>query len=407
MYLDIAILALFILVYSSVAGRVERSWLSGPIVFTIFGLLIGPVGLDLISFKADKEAIRTLAELTLALVLFTDAAGADMGVLRKAKALPIRLLLIGLPLTILLGFGVGMLLVQTLSMLGVALVATMLAPTDAALGKAVVTNEEVPDAVRQGLNVESGLNDGICVPILFVFLALATGKAGEEGPWHLALMLVAEEIGIGLAVGLVLTTLGGMLLKFARKQEWLTHTWIQVPVVALALGCFAAAQLLGGSGFIAAFSGGLLFGILAKQARDEFLRAAEGTGDTMALITWVIFGAAVVGKAVGHFSWLIWLYAILSLTLIRMLPVFLSLAGMGVSTEGKLFIGWFGPRGLASIVFAVIVVNANVPNSGTIAATVVCTIMLSILGHGITANPWARGFGERFAKKQGGFHAGE
>ena len=404
MYQTIAILALFVLVYSSVAGRVERSWLSGPIVFTIFGLLIGPVGLDLLSFKTDRETIRTLAELTLALVLFTDAAGADMGVLRKAKALPIRLLLIGLPMTILLGFGVGILLVQTLSLLGVVLLATMLAPTDAALGKAVVTNEEVPDAVRQGLNVESGLNDGICVPILFVFLALATGKAGEEGPWHLALMLVAEEIGIGLAVGLALTTLAGLLLKFARGQQWLTRTWIQVPVVALALGCFALAQWLGGSGFIAAFSGGLLFGVLAKQVRDKFLRAAEGTGDTMALITWVIFGAAVVGQAVGHFSWLILLYAILSLTLIRMLPVFLTLTGMGVSTEGKLFMGWFGPRGLASIVFAVIVVNANVPNSGTIAATVVCTIMLSILAHGITANPWARGFGERFRRAQGGGH---
>jgi NhaP-type Na+/H+ or K+/H+ antiporter len=407
MYLDIAILALFILVYSSIAGRVERSWLSGPIVFTAFGLLIGPVGFDLLSFETDKETIKVLAELTLALVLFIDAAGADMGVLRKTKALPIRLLLIGLPLTILLGFGVGVLLVDTLTLFEVALVATLLAPTDAALGKGVVTNEAVPDPVRQGLSVESGLNDGICVPILFVFLALALGKAGEEGPWQLAVMLVAEEIGIGLAVGLVLTALAALLLKLARKQDWLTHTWIQIPVVALALACFTIAQYLGGSGFIAAFSGGLLFGVLAKQARAEFLRAAEGTGDTLSLIAWVIFGAAVVGKAVGHFNWLIWLYAILSLTLIRMLPVFLSLTGMGVSTEGKLFIGWFGPRGLASIVFAVIVLNANVHNGGVIAATAVCTIMLSILAHGVTANLWARGFGERFRRAQGGAPAGD
>jgi NhaP-type Na+/H+ or K+/H+ antiporter len=395
MYQDLAILALFILVYSSIAGRVERTWVSGPIVFTICGLLIGPVGLDLLSLKTDRETLSTLAELTLAMVLFTDAAGADMGVLRKAKALPVRLLLIGLPLTILLGFGVGVLLVEKLSMFEVALLATMLAPTDAALGKAVVTNEAVPDPVRQGLNVESGLNDGICVPILFVFLALATGKGGEGDPWQLAMKLVAEEIGIGLAVGLVLTIMAGLLLKFAKGQGWLTHTWIQVPVVALALGCFAVAQFLGGSGFIAAFSGGLLFGVLAKQHREEFLLAAEGTGDTLALLTWVIFGAAVVGQAVGQFSWLILLYAVLSLTLIRMLPVFLSLAGMGVSTEGKLFIGWFGPRGLASIVFAVIVVNAKVANSGPIAMTVVCTIILSILAHGITANPWAKAFGTR------------
>jgi NhaP-type Na+/H+ or K+/H+ antiporter len=406
-YQDLAILALFILVYSSVAGRVERTWVSGPILFTIFGLLIGPLGLDLLSFKTDGETLRTLAELTLALVLFTDAAGADMDVLRKTEALPTRLLLIGLPLTILLGFGVGVLLFERLSLFEVALLATMLAPTDAALGKGVVTNEAVPNPVRQGLNVESGLNDGICVPILFVFLALATGKAGEGGPWKLAMMLVAEEIGIGLAVGLVLTTMAGLLLKFAKGQQWLTHTWIQVPVVALALGCFAVAQFLGGSGFIAAFTGGLLFGVLAKQHREEFLRAAEGTGDTLALITWVIFGSAVVGQAVGQFSWLILLYAVLSLTLIRMLPVFLSLTGTGMSTEGKLFVGWFGPRGLASIVFAVMVVNANLPNSGLIAMTVVCTIMLSILAHGITANPWAKGFGERSRRAQGGGHAGD
>ena len=395
MYQDLAILALFILVYSSVAGKVERTWVSGPIVFTTFGLLIGPVGLDLLSFETDRETIRTLAELTLALVLFTDAAGADMGVLRKTEALPTRLLLIGLPMTILLGFGVGVLLFGGLSLFEVALLATMLAPTDAALGKGVVTNEAVPDAVRQGLNVESGLNDGICVPILFVFLALATGKGGEGGPWNLAMMLVAKQIGIGLAVGLVLATMAGLLLNFAKGQQWLTHTWIQVPVVALALGCFAVAQLLGGSGFIAAFTGGLLFGVLAKQARDELLRAAEGTGDTLALITWVIFGSAVVGQAVGNFSWVILLYAMLSLTLIRILPVFLVLTGMGMSTESKLFVGWFGPRGLASIVFGVIVVNANLPNSGSIAMIVVCTIVLSILAHGITANPWARAYGER------------
>ena len=395
MYQDLAILALFILGYSLVAGRLERTWVSGPIVFTIFGLLIGPVGLDLLSFKADGETIRTLAELTLALVLFTDAAGADMEVLRRTETLPVRLLLIGLPLTILLGFGVGVLLIEKLSLLEVALLATMLAPTDAALGKAVISNEAVPDAIRQGLNVESGLNDGICVPILYVFLDLAMGRAGVGGTWQLALVLVVKEIGIGLAVGLILSTVASLVLKYAKGQQWLTPTWIQVPVVALAFGSFAIAQFLGGSGFIAAFTGGLLFGVLTKQHREEFLRAAEGTGDTLALITWVIFGSAVVGKAVGYFSWLDLLYAVLSLTLIRILPVLLALSGTGMSTEDKLFVGWFGPRGLASIVFGVIVLNANLPNSGPIAVTVVCTIMLSILAHGITANPWARAYGER------------
>jgi NhaP-type Na+/H+ or K+/H+ antiporter len=407
MYLDLVIFAVFILIYSTIAGAVERTWISGAIIFTAFGLLIGPVGLDLISFKADREAIRTLAELTLALVLFTDAAGADMGVLKKFEKLPVRLLLVGLPLTILLGFGVGVLLFKDLSLFEVALLATMLAPTDAALGKAVVSNEAVPNPVRQGLNVESGLNDGICVPILFLFLALATGKVDEGGPWQLAMKLVAEEIGIGLAVGLLLTGMASWLLKIAKQRQWLTEIWIQVPVVALAVACFATAQFIGGSGFIAAFSGGLLFGAMAKEYREDFLRAAEGTGDVLALITWVIFGAAVVTRAIGDFSWIILLYAILSLTLIRMLPVFFSLAGLRVNTEGKLFIGWFGPRGLASIVFAVIVLNANLPNGGVLAMTVVCTVILSIILHGLSANPWATGFGERSRRAQGGEHVSD
>jgi NhaP-type Na+/H+ or K+/H+ antiporter len=392
MYETLALIALFVLLYSSVAGAVERTWISGPIVFTCFGLLVGPLGLDLLSWETDGETIRSLAEVTLAMVLFTDAAGADMGVLKKTAGLPARLLLIGLPLTILLGFGVGVLLIDGLSLFAIALLATMLAPTDAALGKAVVTNESVPDEIRQGLNVESGLNDGICVPILFVFLALALDKAGDAGPWTLAIKLVVEEIGIGLAVGLLLTLAAAKLLKTALHRKWLTPTWIQVPVVALALSCFAVAQLLGGSGFIAAFSGGLLFGALAKTERDEFLLAAEGTGDTLALITWVIFGSAVVGQAIGHFSWTILLYAALSLTVIRMLPVFLVLIGSGIKTEGKLFIGWFGPRGLASIVFAVIVLDSKLPNADLIAMTVVCTIILSIIAHGISANPLVAAF---------------
>ena len=399
MYATLALLAVFVLVYSAVAGAVERAWISGPIIFTLFGLLIGPVGLDLLSLEADRETIKGLAEVTLAMVLFTDAAGADIGVLKKTSGLPARLLLVGLPLTILLGFGTAALLVDSLSVFAIAVLATMLAPTDAALGKAVVTNEAVPDEIRQGLNVESGLNDGICVPILFVFLALALDKAGDAGPWTLAVTLVAEEIGIGLAVGLVLTFLAVKLIRFTRQRGWVTHTWIQIPVVALALSCFAVAQWLGGSGFIAAFSGGILLGImdahLSKEVKDEFLLASEGTGDTLALITWVIFGSAVVGQAIGNFSWMILLYSILSLTVIRMLPVFLCLTGSGIDSEGKLFIGWFGPRGLASIVFAVIVLNSGLPDSGPLAMTVVCTIILSIIAHGITANPWARAYGER------------
>jgi NhaP-type Na+/H+ or K+/H+ antiporter len=271
----------------------------------------------------------------------------------------------------------------------------------------VVANPAVPNAVRQGLNVESGLNDGICVPILFVFLALALGQTGEQGPWFLALRLVAEEIGIGLVIGLVLSSGAVWLLRLCKRRDWISHTWIQIPVVALAFACFATAQALGGSGFIASFVGGLLFGVRLKEHREGLLRAAEGTGDTFALLTWVVFGAAVVSQAFSYVSWSIVLYAVLSLTLIRMLPVFVSVAGLGASTEGKLFMGWFGPRGLASIVFGFIVLDTTLPNSQVLAQVVAWTVILSILAHGVTANPWARAFGERWRRASGGERGGD
>jgi NhaP-type Na+/H+ or K+/H+ antiporter len=387
MYENLAILAMFVFLYSIASGALERTPFNGAVVFTAFGLACGPLGFGLLNLELGAEGLRTLAELTLALVLFTDASNANLGVLKKNVVIPRRLLLIGLPLTILLGFGVGVMVFDGLSLLEIAILATMVAPTDAALGKAVVTNESVPPNIREGLNVESGLNDGICVPILFVFLALAAGSGAEGGTATLALKLVAEEIGIGLAVGVGLTVLGSWLLKQFDGRGWITETWHQLPVPALAVACFAMAQWLGGSGFIAAFAGGLLFGALATDHKPKLLFAAEGTGDTMALITWVVFGAIVVGQSVGSFSWEVVLYALLSLTLVRMLPVFLVLAGLKLQSNEKLFMGWFGPRGLASIVFAVIVLNEHLPGGGTIAMTVVCTIALSVIAHGLSANP--------------------
>lgn len=387
MYENISILAVFVFLYSISSGRLERTLFSGAIVFTAFGLIFGPLGLGFLTLEIHTEGLRTLAELTLAMVLFTDAANANLKELKHTFRIPQRLLLIGLPLTILLGFGAGVFVFGGLTLLEVAILATMLAPTDAALGKAVVTNETVPDNIREGLNVESGLNDGICVPILFVFLALAGSSSAQGGTAMLTLKLVAEAIGIGVAVGGGLTALGMWLLKRFADRGWITETWKQLPVPAIAVTCFAVAQWLGGSGFIACFVGGLLFGGVEKQHKHKLMFAAEGTGDTLALITWVIFGATVIGQSIQSFSWEVLLYALLSLTLVRMVPVFLVLIGMNLRTDEKLFMGWFGPRGLASIVFAVIVLNRHLPGGGTIAMTVVCTITLSIIAHGISANP--------------------
>jgi len=394
MYAELAILALFIFLYSMVAGRVERSVISGPIVFVIAGFLMGPFGFGWLKGDATNDDLRTLADLALALILFIDAANADMSILKRQFRIPSRMLLLGLPGVIALGFGFAVLLFDGLSLYEAAILATMLAATDAALGKAVITNKAVPARIREGLNVESGLNDGICVPIVLFFIALTVGA--EHGDSKVsAIALVAQELGIGMAVGLSLAFVGAVLLRWCWKQGWVTEIWMQLTVVGLAITSFATAQSLHGSGYIAAFTGGMLFGFLAKDATHKLVLAAEGTGETLALVTWMLFGAMVIGPALQQFTWEVVVYALLSLTVIRVLPIFLSLIGTGESVSSRLFLGWFGPRGLASIVFAIIVINAEVPGGELLALVVICTVFLSLVAHGISANPLAKWLGRK------------
>jgi NhaP-type Na+/H+ or K+/H+ antiporter len=394
-YVELAIGAFFIFTYSLIAGRVERSVISGPMIFVVVGYMIGPFGLGMVEGDATSSDLRTLADLTLALILFIDASNADMSVLKRALQIPSRMLLIGLPGVILLGFGFAVLMFDALSLYEAAILATMLAATDAALGKAVITNPAVPARIREGLNIESGLNDGICVPILLFFIALAV--SGKDGHSSSALALLVQELGIGMAVGLGLALLGAALMKWCWKQGWVTDIWMQVTVVGLAIASFSIAQSLHGSGYIAAFTGGLLFGHIAKEQTHKLVLAAEGMGETLALLTWLLFGAMVIGPAFNVFSWEVVAYAILSLTVIRIVPIFLSLSGSGESISSRLFLGWFGPRGLASVVFAIIVVNAGVPNAKFLTLIVICTVFLSLIAHGISANPLAKWIGKKEA----------
>ncbi len=384
------------------AGRLERTPVSGALVFLPLGVLLGPVGLGVLDLPVGTGEIRLLAELTLALVLFVEAADADVAVLRRAFRIPTRLLAIGLPLTIALGFVLGVPIFPELTLIEVALLATMLAPTDAALGKAVVTNPNVPPSVREGLKVESGLNDGICVPVLFAFLAVAVGSApGGDSTLGLALGLFVKEIGIGAVVGAALAAAATLTLgRLDQRGGWIGHNWMPVVVPALALLCFASAQSLHGSGLIAAFVGGITIDLMSrknKEQRHVWLHAAEATGDTLSLLTWVVFGAAVLGDLLPHFGWDHVAYALLSLTVIRMLPMFLSLTGLPLGADGKIFVAWFGPRGLVSIVFAIIVLDAHVAGAGDLAMTVACTVVLSILAHGLSAVPLARLYAARVA----------
>ncbi|TWU13386.1 K(+)/H(+) antiporter NhaP2 [Symmachiella macrocystis] len=394
-YQVLTIIAAFVFIYSLVASRLEKTPVNGALVYVGIGMLFGPQSLGLVDLNVDGEAISRLAEIALAICLFTDSSNADFGVLRRIEAIPSRLLLIGLPLTILLGLGLAWLIFRDLSFYEIALIATMLAPTDAALGKAVVTNPAVPAQVRESLNVESGLNDGICVPVILFFIALAAGSVEASESTKLMFKLPLEVIGIGFVVGLVLAVVGGFALRTSASRGWVAGTWLQMPIIALALSCFGLAQWLGGSGFIASFVGGLTFGALTKTHKEQFLNEAEGMADAVAMLTWFAFGTVVLSLLLKGLDWQVLVYAILSLTVIRMLPVIVCLIGKGLRKDTLLFMGWFGPRGLASIVFVVMVIGQQLPGNDRIVAAVTWTIMLSVLLHGLSANPLAKAYGAR------------
>lgn len=387
MYQNLALFTAFLLVYSIFAGRFEKRLFNGPLVFMLVGIVLGPALLGILQPRIDKDGLRALAELTLAIVLFSDAANANLKVLRAHEGLPLRLLLIGLPLTIVLGWLVGLWVFPQVRLIELAILATLLAPTDAALGKAVVTNPKVAEPVREGLNVESGLNDGICVPVLLLFLALLVEEQAQH-PVLLALELVAEELGIGALSGVLLTLIAWQLQKLSWKHQWQMQVWSQLTLPGLAVLCFATAQVLGGSGFIAAFVGGLLAGYLFKEQKHHLLQASEEFASLLSVLTWGVFGAVVIPKAWSSLTWDIWLYALLSLTLVRMLPVLLCLLGTRFDLETRLFMAWFGPRGLATIVFAVMIIDYPLASTSTLVATAICTVLLSVLLHGLSANPW-------------------
>lgn len=380
-------MAVVVLGYAGISRRLERTVLTGPIVFVSIGLLLGGEGLGWLELRIGSGGVRALAEATLTLVLFTDASRIDLGKLRREVALPARLLGIGLPLTIAAGTGVALLVFGQLAWPEALLLAIVLAPTDAALGQAVVTDPRLPVRIRQALNVESGLNDGICVPLLFIALAVAESNDQAMTATH-AVRLVIQEIGWGMAGGVAAGVLGALVLGFSQRRRLVADEWVQVIPLAAAALSYGIAAPLGGSGFIAAFVAGLVFGVLERPSTGEVTYLVDASGQVLNAVTLAVFGAIALGQAVDVLDWRVALYAVLSLTIVRMLPVALSLLGLHARPATIAFLGWFGPRGLASIVFAVILLEGSgLPHLNLLITTVAATVGLSVYAHGLTSLP--------------------
>ncbi|MGZ8697305.1 MAG: cation:proton antiporter [Gaiellaceae bacterium] len=383
---ELAAIALALLAFSAVSRRLERSVVTPAIFFTAAGLLAGPV-FGLIDLRIEGEPLKLLVEATLTLILFADASRISFPALRSQFAVPARLLGIGLPLTIAAGTLVGVTVLPGVSLVEALVLSIMLACTDAALGQAVVTDERIPSRIRQGLNVESGLNDGICVPLFFIALAVAEWDAGTVTA-HAAAHLVLEEIGYGLVAGVAAGVLGAVALRVASRRSLVEPHWLQILTAATALLAAGIATGLGGSIFIAAFTGGFLFGLIGRDSGGEVSYLVDEGGELLNAVTFVVFGAAILGPALDEMGWEVLVYAVLSLTAVRMLPVALALIGTGARRQTIAFVGWFGPRGLATIVFAVILIDeSSLPHERTLLLAVVATIGISVLAHGLTARP--------------------
>lgn len=384
-----------IFIWGTLSGRLERADLTAPIVFMGLGALLA--GLGLVDAAEAPESLRALVEVTLVWVLFADAARVPVRELRADIGQYARLLGIGLPLTILAGWGLAAWFFPGLGLGLALLVGATLAPTDAALGVPVVTNPVVPSRIRRLITVESGLNDGIVTPVVLLAIAAAASAEGLADAPGLGEALA--ELAIGGVVGAAVGAGGGWLLQRARSAGWAGEDFAGIAVLALALLAYAAARGLHGNGFIAAFCGGVAFGAAAgRRGRAELVFLEQASG-LVSLLVWLAFGAAAVPLVLERADLMTVLYAVLSLTAVRMLPVAVATAGAGLDRETVLFVGWFGPRGLASLVFALLALEELGAGADDAVAIVAVTVVLSVLAHGATSGPLAQRYGRAVAAR--------
>ncbi|MFL5767872.1 MAG: cation:proton antiporter [Actinomycetota bacterium] len=399
----LAILAGVFALYAFFAGRLERWWITAPMVFVVAGALLGPSSLDLVHMGFGSESVTVIAELTLAVLLFADASTVALRDVEADVSVPLKLLLVGLPLTMVAGTVVARMVFPSEGWAAAALIAVILAPTDAALGVPVFTDRSVPVRVRRALNVESGLNDGLATPFLTLFLALVVAEQGTGASDWLASAL--GDVALAAVAACVVGLGGGRIMRWATDRGWTTATSSDLAVVALSFLSYSLAVAIGGNGFVAAFLAGLLFGRMTRDTLAEAIDFTERTGLFASFVVWVIFGALFAAPVLrGSLDPAAVAYAALSLTVIRMVPVAVALSGTGFRRVTVAFMGWFGPRGLASVVFTLIAVEAlrdHAPVAHHLLEVATWTILLSVFAHGISARPLASAYGDRISRRAG------
>jgi NhaP-type Na+/H+ or K+/H+ antiporter len=397
-----AVAAGCLVVWGLVSGRLARWNVTGPIAFVVLGLVVSHGPLDAVHLQPHSPNLLALAEVTLALVLFTDASRVNVHALRTDVGLPVRLLGVGLPLTIALGALAAFALFGGIGFWAAAAIGAIVAPTDASLGAAIVSDERIPERIRRLLNVESGLNDGIATPFVNCFLALAA--TAELAQHRVTLLSALRELAVGVGLGVGMGAVGGLLLAATVRRGWCAPAAKPLVVFGLALATYSTALVVEGNGFVAAFVAGMAFGAVMPADDGGAEGFSEEAGSLLALLVWFIFGAAIVVPGLKAVTWSDAAFAVLALTVVRMAPVALSLVGTGLDRTTVALVGWFGPRGLASVVFGLIAYDELAPaDAKRVLAAVTLTVVLSVVAHGVTAGP----FVQRYAASLGRLGAGQ
>ena len=390
----LAILAAFIL-YSLFTRAIEKSLLTLPIIFMCLGYVLSEPLRTAAPPEVLDEGKRLLAEITLVLVLFSDASHVRFSQLKQNWRLPARMLLIGLPLSVALGTIVTFLISPEGGIAMALLTAAVLTPTDAALGQSVVSSASVPEELSETINVESGLNDGLVLPFVLLGAILASAGTGQANTEGLALQALTQVV-LGPLAGIATGWLVARLMDVAQARRWISASAEGVVFLAAAFAAYVLAEAIGGNGFIAAFVAGMIFGNTYKHNIRFVREFMEGAGQILTMSAFLVFGALLLPDGLAHASGKTVLIAVLFLTVIRMGAIWLSLTGSGLKTRDKLFLGWFGPRGLASILFTLLMIDGfDFPDEEELLACVSMTVALSILAHGLSSTPLAKRIGKR------------
>ena len=386
------VLAILVLAYAVVSEQVNRRFIAPALIFMLIGMALGPFGLHLLDAGPGTEGYTVLAQLALALILFNQAAELRLDRIQMHGPVTLRLLVVGIPLTILLGTLTAALLLPVLPWWEAVCLGAIVAPTEAALIEALLKDSRIPERVRHALSVESGFYDGFALAVLLIALGLASQQESGDTHKHWAWFIFTTEV-VSLVVGAVVGLIGALVMRWSRRREWMTDTWAQLATLALAFVCFALGEWFQGSGFVAAFTGGLTFSFVSRRKTDDELptQVADASAQLLELMVFAMFGSFALIDGWQRADWRIVLFAVIAVFGVRMVSVLISLIGTGMPMPSRLFIGWFGPRGIGTVVLGLLVINRGDIQSGDeIGTVVVVAVTLSLVLHSVTTAPGIR-----------------